>query len=663
MNRNIIYIPNIINIANIIYIAIVAVIFFVGTADLKSNIEITSPLPEDTLYVGDIQNISWDYPAANPVNLYYAQGTSGDWNLIAQNVTGNSYSWPVPPVDSSRLRFKAISSGIIEPSVIWDAAPLLPHTDFINSASFSDDGNYIITAGKDGFVKIWNIGSRAMTDAYDFGVNGNAYDAKFYHSIDTIIVNAGNQTYLWDRINDNIVLLASFQNVANSISVHPTEPVIAIGSFDGTAIIIDINSKAILNTYTLPGEERIYTISFSPGGDKIVYGTSEGYIHVEEWKTNNPGIVLGRHGISDALKVVFSTSFSPDGLNVVSSGFDGTVRLWDLTSQTEAFNFTGHKARVPVMAAIYSPGGNDILSGSLDNTVRQWDPQTGIERHDSLDYGGGITSVDYSPTGDSLLTAGRDNSFRLWRNYYYVDDGDSLTAEVRYRAEIEIPDIVSSVGDKVKIPIILIYNYDFQSILSNANVNITVEFPNNLLDLRYYDGIINRGEFKDTVTLSLQSGIASPDTLDVLKAIALFDNIKKDDINILSYEITDSNPEIIYNGLLSIETDDGSIEIESECGYTGKVTFGFSDSPTTIGINPNPAESYIDIALNLIEDGYYQADILSMAGEKVYSIFNEKKKHGVDNTSLNINSLAPGVYYLRLISPSRIVSKKFIVRR
>ncbi len=647
---------------SIIYITIVTAILLISTANLKSNIIITSPLPADTIYVGDIQQISWDYPAGFPINLYFAQGTSNDWNLIAENVSGSSYSWPVPPVDSSQLRFKAISSGIIEPIVIWDATPLTPHTDLINSTSFSDDGNYILTAGKDGFVKIWDISSKSLIDEYDFSVFGQAYDAKFYRSINTIIINSGWQTYLWDRINNDIELLAAFQNIANRISVHPTEPFIATCSFDGTANIIDINSKATLKTFTSPDNVRIQTISFSPDGNYIVYGTSgstAGYLYFVEWETNNPATVIGRHGNDNSPNVIFSTSFSPDGLNIVSTGFNGSVRIWDIALQTETFLFTGHKERVPVMAATYRPGGNNILSGSLEGSARQWNPLTGIERHGALNHGGGIMSVAYSPTGDSLLTAGRDNSFKLWRNYYFVDDSDSLTAEVRYRAEIQIPDIVSKVGNNVGIPIILIYNYDFQSILSDAEITITVELPNNLLDLKSFGGIINRGRYKDTITLSLPTGLQSPDTLDVLRAIVLYGNIKKDDINILSYEITEN----AINNLLSIETDDGSIEIEYECGNNGRTSLGFSNTSVNINIQPNPAESYIDITLNLIEDGFYQADILSMAGEKVFPIFNENMKHGIRNASLDINFLPSGVYYYRLTSPAKVMTKKFIIRR
>src|SRR5689334_22972171 len=68
---------------------------------------------------------------------------------------------------------------------------------------------------------------------------------------------------------------------------------------------------------------------------------------------------------------VYSVSFSPDGLTIVSGSDDNTVRIWDVASGTEIKQLTGHTSFVTSVS--FSPDGSTIASGSWDNTVRIWD--------------------------------------------------------------------------------------------------------------------------------------------------------------------------------------------------------------------------------------------------------------------------------------------------
>src|SRR5205807_344244 len=73
-----------------------------------------------------------------------------------------------------------------------------------------------------------------------------------------------------------------------------------------------------------------------------------------------------------------SAELSRDGLSVLTSGADGTNRLWNsLTGkQRVQLNHDGYA----IDSAMLSPDGRTVLTTGSDGTARLWDSATGKQR-------------------------------------------------------------------------------------------------------------------------------------------------------------------------------------------------------------------------------------------------------------------------------------------
>jgi WD40 repeat protein len=109
-------------------------------------------------------------------------------------------------------------------------------------------------------------------------------------------------------------------------------------------------------------------------------------------------------------KTVYSATFAPDGLRLVTASEDNTARLWDAENGDGLAVLDEHKGSVRVAA--FSPDGRDLITASTDHTARLWEVETG-KRSFVLEHDAAVRSATFSPDGGRVVTAS-DNTARIW---------------------------------------------------------------------------------------------------------------------------------------------------------------------------------------------------------------------------------------------------------
>ncbi|KAI5462482.1 WD40-repeat-containing domain protein [Mariannaea sp. PMI_226] len=184
---------------------------------------------------------------------------------------------------------------------------------------------------------------------------------------DSFAITTGTRIQIYsNRTRKLLKTITRFGDVARSGEIRKDGRVLVAGDDTGKMQVFDVNSRAILKT----------------------------------WTTHK--------------QPVWTTKFSPTELTtLLSASDDKTVRLWDLPSNDPITTFVGHNDYV--RSANFMPGtmSNMIISGSYDSTVKLWDPRTGSKTAVmTFKHSAPIEDVLSMPSGTTVLAAS-DNSISV----------------------------------------------------------------------------------------------------------------------------------------------------------------------------------------------------------------------------------------------------------
>ena len=160
-------------------------------------------------------------------------------------------------------------------------------------------------------------------------------------------------------------------------------------------------------TATLKHNAAIKNIAISPDGLLLASASTDGTIQL--WNPTTETLQNTLRGHTDS---VLSIAFSPDGEILASTSTDGTVRLWNPHAETLQATLRGPTDSVLDVA--FSPDGLLLASASADGTVRLWDPHLETPEATLRGPTDSVLDVAFSPDGLLLASASADGTVRLW---------------------------------------------------------------------------------------------------------------------------------------------------------------------------------------------------------------------------------------------------------
>jgi WD40 repeat protein/DNA-binding SARP family transcriptional activator len=224
-------------------------------------------------------------------------------------------------------------------------------------AQYSNDGTRVLAVSTDGLARIWRITGGAPSR-----------------------LRAGTKQYAADFSRDD-------------------KHVTAVG-IDGYVRIWEIDRPGTAPRRIRVDRQTLLSVRFSADGQRVIAGGDSGVLRVMDVRDRRPLAELRGHfgEIGDA-------AFLGGEDDVVSVGYDGTLRRWSLLPVTRL------SGRIPTGRPSLSSDGTRVASAFADGVVRIWNPESGSTR--TLPSTEKTIKVAYSADGRRVVGASKDR-VRLW---------------------------------------------------------------------------------------------------------------------------------------------------------------------------------------------------------------------------------------------------------
>ncbi|HEY9647123.1 MAG TPA: WD40 repeat domain-containing protein, partial [Chroococcidiopsis sp.] len=278
------------------------------------------------------------------------------------------------------------------------------HNRAIRAVRFSPNGQFLASGSIDQTAKIWNLSASLQRNGSPALVRTLAARteqvlALAFSPDGTVLATGGggqeSGLKLWDWQRGTLLYeFPRYRAIVFAIAFSPDGRYLASGGNDNVIRVWDLSNRTLLSE--LPEEQQILSLTFSPDGKTLVSTTLGRTVKLWNLEDEEVETALGPY-----VHPVWSVAFTPDGDRMIYSAKRGgirdeptnTVRVWDLEGEPEQ-TLQAHDGEIKSIAL--SPNGRFVVSGGLDNTVKLWDLETNLPIAFQAQHDSEIWSVAFS---------------------------------------------------------------------------------------------------------------------------------------------------------------------------------------------------------------------------------------------------------------------------
>lgn len=295
---------------------------------------------------------------------------------------------------------------------IWDAAffeepPIIARSDHaFASVAVSPDGHLVAVGDDTGRLRILTMPGGTGTSSAAAHA-GRLWALAFSHA-DGRLASGGadGRVSIWKPpFESPIANLDTPNNDIYSLAWSPKDDRIASGHMNGVVRIWDVSGKQLIREFKAH-KGTILSVMISPDGTQVL--TAGHATGVRIWDA-----MTGRH-IRDlptgAERNVAALSHS--GRFVAAGADDKSVRVWDMQSGKLLWKRQGHLNQI--QALTFLPDDRRLISCGYHGLIRIWNVETGDVTLTFRQHEACIRSVAASLGGRWFVSASVDKTLRLW---------------------------------------------------------------------------------------------------------------------------------------------------------------------------------------------------------------------------------------------------------
>ncbi|HSZ24446.1 MAG TPA: hypothetical protein VK766_01945 [Cytophagaceae bacterium] len=287
---------------------------------------------------------------------------------------------------------------------------LREHKQNVRTLASTHKGSFVFSAGSDGKILKWNTNRTKDNFTLLYESPLTVHKALAISSDEKTLVSGGDYAHL------QVFDLSQPGSKPKILKGKVGETWFLSFTYDNNGIISGGTEKKIFywddktSKEIYSSEIKINAIATSPKKNVIAIGNAKGQILLLDVDNKNQTTLL--YEDPQGIPIV-SMAYNSNGKLLAAGNEKGTVRLWDMASNTLINTLNGHTARVNNIR--FSNEGDKLATGSFDKTVRIWnmlsiyDPPIVLKDHDDW-----VWSITFTPNGDKIMAGCKDNLIRIW---------------------------------------------------------------------------------------------------------------------------------------------------------------------------------------------------------------------------------------------------------
>lgn len=263
--------------------------------------------------------------------------------------------------------------------IFWDINTGLPigeiltgHTDGVNNVIFSHNSELIAFSSKEEIIYLTRVDTGKQAVLPMKAKKEHIKRLSFTHDDRRLVALADDSIQIWDV--DNGCLSCQIRlSQSNDMAINNDDRWIALATLDFALEVYELKSLKKVKEIQHAHSESLTSVDFSPDGSKILTSSFDGRIRVWDWAKGEMLFSKDIGKVSGAYApVVLSSKYSKDGKLIVTASLDHLIRVWNAeTGELEMKPLSGHDGSVT--SAHFSPDASFIVSSSSDGEVRIWD--------------------------------------------------------------------------------------------------------------------------------------------------------------------------------------------------------------------------------------------------------------------------------------------------
>lgn len=288
----------------------------------------------------------------------------------------------------------------------WTDSGILKYITMRRSFALSPDGKTMAIGGIDSTALLIDIQTGKVIQEF-VGHSKIVLSLDFSFDGKTLATGSGDRLIkLWDvATGKEIKTLRGHQNLIFDLAFNSNGEELVSAAWDASLRVWDINTGEY--KYQDMGKSSVYKVDYAPNDLYIIAGDLEKNLEFYE----SDALDLYKSLVGNT-SVVGDFDFSPSGREIVSSCWDGKVKVWDIYSGMQIGRLKAHTG--PTYAVAWDPQNRFIASAGADDRIILWEYKTNkiiavLEGHNDA-----ITDLKFTPKGNKLISMSAEGQVIVW---------------------------------------------------------------------------------------------------------------------------------------------------------------------------------------------------------------------------------------------------------